>query len=164
MIPPMDDRHLLFLPDLEKHLAVVVPDASALDALAEQFAAAAIPVAEWTHLAHLRVGAWHVHHLIPEEALKRMRSGIRRLNLVHGTANSATRGYHETITVASLRLIGQVLAASPVLMPFETRVDQLLKSPLAQPDLLLQFYSRKLLMSARARKRWVDPDLAPLPA
>ena len=92
-----------------------------------------------------------------------MRSGIRRLNLVHGTANSSTRGYHETITVAFLRLSAQFLAACPVVMPLEARVDKLLGSPLAQPDVLLQFYSRKLLMSARARKRWVEPDVAPLP-
>jgi hypothetical protein len=159
----MDDRHLHLLPDLEKHLALVVPDATPLDDLAERFAAAAIPAAEWTHLAHLQVGAWHVHHLTPEAALKRMRSGIRRLNLVHGTANSATRGYHETITAAYLRLIAQFLVACPVLMPLETRVDELLRGPVARPDVLSQFYSRKLLTSARARKRWVEPDLAPLP-
>jgi hypothetical protein len=160
----VDDGHLHLLPDLEKHLALVVPDATPLDALAERFAAAAIPAVEWTHLAHLRVGAWHVHHLTPEAALKRMRSGIRRLNLVHGTANSITRGYHETITAAYLRLIAQFLATRPVLMPLERRVDELLESSEARPDILSQFYSRKLLMSARARKRWVDPDLAPLPA
>jgi hypothetical protein len=164
MIRPMADRHLLLLPDLERYLAVVVPDATALDALAERFAAAAIPPGEWTHLAHLRVAAWHVHHLVPEEALERMRSGIRRLNLVHGTANSTARGYHETITAAYLRLVAQFLAAAPAVTPFETRVDELLGSPLAQRDFLLQFYSRKLLLSVRARKRWVEPDLAPLPA
>lgn len=159
----MDDRHLHLLPDLEKRLALVVPDATPLDDLAERFAAAAIPAAAWTHLTHLQVGAFHVHHLTPEAALKRMRSGIRRLNLVHGTANSATRGYHETMTAAYLRLIAEFLATFPVLMPLEARVDALLGSDVAQPDVLSRFYSRKLLTSARARKRWVDPDLAPLP-
>lgn len=159
----MDERHLLLMPDLEKHLAVVMPDTTELDDLAERFAAAAIPAAEWTHVAHLKVGAWHVHHLISEEALKRMRAGIRRLNLVHGTANSATRGYHETITAAYLRLIARFLASCPVQMPFEKRVDALLASPIARPDLLRQFYSRRLLATVRARKRSVEPDLAPLP-
>jgi hypothetical protein len=158
----VDDRHLHLLPDLEKRLAVVVPDSTPLDELAERFAAAGIPAAEWTHVAHLHVGAWHAHHLTPEAALKRMRSGIRRLNLVHGTANSATRGYHETITAAYLRLIADFLATCPVLMPLEARVEGLLASPVAQPEVLARFYSRKLLLSARARKRWVDPDLAPL--
>jgi hypothetical protein len=159
----MDERHLLLLPDLEKYLAVVIPDTTELDDLAERFAAATIPAAEWTHVSHLKVGAWHVHHLIAEEALKRMRAGIRRLNLVHGTANSAARGYHETITTAYLRLIARFLEGCPVLMPFEKRVDALLASPLAAPDLLRQFYSRRLLATVRARKRWVEPDLTPLP-
>ncbi len=159
----MNDRHAYLLPDLERYLAVVVPDASALDDLAERFAARAIPVAEWTHLAHLRVGAWHVHHLIPEAALRRMRSGIRRLNLANGTANSATGGYHETITAAYLRCIANFLAGCPSAQPFEARVEALLASELARPDYLLRFYSREVLMSTRARRRWVAPDLAPLP-
>src|ERR1022692_2075179 len=154
----MDDRHFHLLPDLERHLAVIVPDATDLDALVERFAAAAIPAAEWTHLAHLRIGAWHVHHLVPEAALKRLRFGIKRLNLAHGTAHSATRGYHETITVAYLRLIAQFLAACPTEMSFDGRVEALAGSTLAQPDFLLRFYSREVLMSTRARKRWVEPD------
>jgi hypothetical protein len=159
----MPDRYLHLLPDLEKRLAVVVPDTSELDALAERFAASAIPATEWTHLTHLRVGAWHVHHLTRAAALGRLRSGIRRLNLAHGTANSATRGYHETITVAYVRLIAHFLEACPVLQPFEDRVEALVASPLARPELLLSFYSREVLMSKRARQRWVEPDLAPLP-
>lgn len=159
----MDERHLLLLPDLEKHLAVVMPDTTELDDLAAHFAAATIPAAEWTHVAHLKVGAWHVHHLVADEALNRMRSGIRRLNLVHGTANSNTRGYHETITAAYLRIVARFLESCPVLMPFEQRVDALLASPVAAPDHLRQFYSRRVLATVRARKRWVEPDLAPLP-
>jgi hypothetical protein len=159
----MDDRHLHLLPDLERYLAIVVPDASDLDAFAERFAAAKIPAREWTHLAHLRIGAWHIHHLVPEAALKRVRTGIKRLNLAHGIGPSATRGYHETITQAYLRLVAQFLAACPSEMPFDSRVEALLASTLAQPDFLLRFYSREVLMSARARKRWVEPDLAPLP-
>lgn len=159
----MDERHLLLLPDLEKYLAVVMPDTTELDDLAERFAAAAIPAAEWTHVSHLKVGAWHVHHLIADQALNRMRAGIRRLNLIHGTANSATRGYHETITAAYLRILARFLAGCPVLMPFEKRVDALLASPIARPDLLRQFYSRRVLATVRARRRWVEPDLAPLP-
>jgi hypothetical protein len=158
----MDERHLL--PDLVKFLAVVVPDLSDLDALAERFAAGTIPATEWNHLAHLRIGAWHVHHLTPEAALERLRAGIQRLNLAHGTGNSATRGYHETITAAYVRCIAQFFAACPREMSFDARVDELLRSSLAQPDFLFRFYSRGLLLTARARQSWVDPDLAPLPA
>jgi hypothetical protein len=63
-----------------------------LDDLVARFIAGTIPHAEWTHVAHLTVGTWHVHRYGPEEALVRLRVGIRALNDAHGTPNSATRG------------------------------------------------------------------------
>jgi hypothetical protein len=131
-----------------------------LDNLAEGFQSCAISKPEWTHLVHLQVGAWHVHHFGAEEALRLLRSGIRRLNDQHGTPNSDTRGYHETITVAYIRLIAAFLAARQ--LPFEVAVARMLESELAAKDTLLRFYSQPLLMSVRARKEWVDPDIAPL--
>ena len=135
-----------------------------LDELASQFDATAIPASEWTHQAHLRVGAIVVHRLGRDAALDRLRSGIRRLNAAHGTTGSPTRGYHETITRAYVHFITQFLASCPREMPFEDRVDELLRGTVAQRDFLLCFYSREVLMSSRSRAEWVEPDLAPLPA
>ena len=160
----MAERYSYRHPDLAQYLAVVVPDSSDLDELAARFTAGTIPAEEWTHLAHLRVGAWHVHQLGMEVALARLRTGIRRLNQAHGTVNSTSHGYHETITAAYVHFIAQFLASCPFEMPFESRVEELLSSTVAQPDFLLCFYSREVLMSPRARKQWVEPDLAPLPA
>jgi hypothetical protein len=81
-----------------------------LDDLAGQFRACTLPHGEWTHTAHLRVGTWHVHHFGADAALALLRTGIRRLNDFHGTPNTETRGYHETITVAYVRLIAEFLA------------------------------------------------------
>ena len=41
-----------------------------------------------------------------------MRAGILRLNAAHGTPNSDTRGYHETITRAYLVLLAQFARAN----------------------------------------------------
>jgi len=142
--------------NLLEYLDFLVPDATVLDELADRFGRGAIPASEWTHAAHLRVGAWHVHHLGQEVALVRLRAGIRHLN-------SETRGYHETITAAYVRFIAQFLASCPREMSFETRVEELLASTVAQPEFLLCFYSREVLMSPRARREWVEPDLAPIP-
>lgn len=136
----------------------------ALDALAARFTAAAIPHAEWTHHAHLAVGAWHVHHHGAGAALARMRIGIRALNDAHGTPNSTTRGYHETVTRAYVRLLAEVLDRCPAAMPLAERVARILASPFAAKDLLLTFYSRERLMSPIARAEWVEPDVAPLRA
>lgn len=131
-------------------------------ALAARFAALTLPKAEWTHIAHLTVGAWHVDRYGPAEALTRLRDGIRRLNESHGSANTATAGYHETITAAYVTLLAAYLETGPPGLTLGARVERLLASPLAGRDMLLTFYSRERLLSIEARAQWVEPDLAPL--
>src|SRR6185369_4934759 len=76
-----------------------------IDAFAARFCEANVPRAEWTHEAHLRVGAWHVFHHGAAAALPLLRERIRRLNETNGVANTATGGYHETITAAYVELL-----------------------------------------------------------
>lgn len=133
-----------------------------LDDFAARFAACHIPKSEWTHLAHLAIGAWHVHTYGPNEALTRLRDGIRRLNDSHGTLNSETSGYHETVTRAYVEILSQFLETCPRTTTMEERVAVLVAGPLAGKDLLLRFYSKELLMSSLARAEWVEPDVKPL--
>jgi hypothetical protein len=135
---------------------------AALDDLMRRFAACGLARSEWTHEAHLIVGLWHVHTYERSDALARLRVGIRRLNDSLGTPNSATEGYHETITAAYTRLLAEFCDACPVALSLPERITLLLNSDLAHKDLLLRFYSRQHLMSPEARAAWVEPDLAPL--
>jgi hypothetical protein len=132
-----------------------------LDDLAAAFLDGTLPRAEWTHEAHLSVGAWHVHHHGPEAALPLLRARIRDLNDRHGTVNSATSGYHETITAAYVRLIADFLAAAAP-AELEPQVAALLASPLAERAALFRYWSRERLLSPEARAAWLPPDLAPL--
>jgi hypothetical protein len=84
------------------------------------------------------------------------------LNEAHGTPNSDTRGYHETITRAYLLLIAAFLAACAREDSLERRVQLLLASALAVRGALLAYYSEGLLMSVAARRAWVEPDRAAL--
>ncbi|HEY2387852.1 MAG TPA: hypothetical protein VGK30_12885 [Candidatus Binatia bacterium] len=131
-----------------------------LDALAAAFRARTLPHAQWTHTAHLRVGAWHVHHHGADAALALLRTGIRALNDAHGTPNTATSGYHETITVAYVRLIAAFLAACPDDEALERRVARMLAGPLGERRVLLRYWSEARLTSEHARREWVPPDLA----
>jgi hypothetical protein len=140
-----------------------VSDVADLDALAARFAEAAIPAAEWTHHAHLTVGCWHVARFGPDAALERLRAGIRRLNAAHGTIESDTRGYHETITRAFVRLLDGFLRGRPGGESLTATVAALLASPLAAREVLLRYYSKATLFSVAARRGWVEPDLEPLP-
>jgi hypothetical protein len=134
-----------------------------LDALAERFAAAAIPATEWTHQTHLTIGAWHVARFGADAAMDRLRAGIRRLNAAHGTIDSDTRGYHETITRAYVRLLAAFLRARPDGEALDASVAALLATPLAARDVLTRHYSKTVLFSVEARRGWVEPDLEPLP-
>jgi hypothetical protein len=127
-----------------------------------QFSAGTLPRELWTHEAHLIVGAWHVCLYGVQDAIERLRAGIRRLNFAHGTVNSDTSGYHETITVVYANLL-EVFLSDNVGMPFGECLARLRSSPLANRNFLDRYYSPKLLFSTKARHHWVAPDLAPLP-
>lgn len=133
-----------------------------VDDLAARFVARTIRREEWTHLAHLAVGTWHVHRYGPAEALTRLRRGIRGLNESHGTPNSPTSGYHETVTRAYVQLLAEFLDGCPLAMTLGERVASIVVAPLADKNVLFRFYSRERLMSPLARSEWVEPDIAPL--
>jgi 4-hydroxy-tetrahydrodipicolinate synthase len=133
-----------------------------LERLQARFTERAIPAAEWTHTAHLQMGAWHVFQLGADEALVRLRAGIRRLNQSHGLVETPTRGYHETITRAYVELTATFLAGFASAVPLHERVAALLAAPLGRRDALLSFYERERLMSPAARAAWVEPDRRPL--
>lgn len=137
--------------------------AADLDDLVTRFRAQSLTHAEWTHAAHLAVGTWHVLMYGADEALERMRDGILELNAAHGTPNTDTRGYHETITRGYIRLIADFVASRPPGEDSARTVTALLDSSIARRGALLRFYSQEQLMSVAARRGWVEPDLHPLP-
>ncbi|MFL5511392.1 MAG: hypothetical protein ACJ8CN_03005 [Gemmatimonadales bacterium] len=132
-----------------------------LDDFVARFLERTLPKSEWTHAAHLSVGAWHVHRYGVDQAVERLRWGIRALNDSHGTANTDSSGYHETVTRAYAHLIAEFLAGQRN-GTLAQRVKVLLASPLAHKNALLRYYSRELLMSVAARREWNGPDLRPL--
>ena len=130
-----------------------------IDLLIEAFLDCSLPKADWTHQAHLRVGLWHVHQLGPDAALVRLRDGIRRLNESHGTANTDTGGYHETITRLYVLVMDRFLTAADRSRSLDDlTVDYIARYPTS--DLPLRYYSRGRLYSLQARRDWIEPDLA----
>ncbi len=121
------------------------------------------PYAEWTHAAHFAAALWLLRH---PEILRQhggMEPVIRGYNLAVGVPNSDTRGYHATITEASLRATAQALADAGPGAPLAPLLAALLASPLGQSRWLLAHWSEPRLMSLEARRGWLEPDLAPLP-
>lgn len=131
------------------------------DQLAAAFCDRTLPKAEWTHEAHLRVGLWHLLRYSPEEAMNRLRDGIRAYNVASGVANTDQGGYHETITGFYVWQIGRFLAESDRATPIDDLARQLI-ARYGDRELPLRYYTRELLRSVESRRQWVEPDLRAL--
>ncbi len=121
------------------------------------------PYAEWTHAAHFAAALWLLRH--PETLREHggMEPIIRGYNEAVAVPNSETRGYHATITEASLRATAHALAEAGPDAPLAPILAALLGSPLGQSRWLLAHWGEARLMSPEARRNWLEPDLAPLP-
>jgi hypothetical protein len=140
------------------------PTTAELDDLVSRFRVVTLPKREWTHAAHLAVGTWHVSTFGEAGSLVRLRRGITTLNTSHGTPNTDTRGYHETITAAYVTLIARVVASFGTERPAAEVARAVLGGSLARRDALLAYYTPDALFSVAARHSWVEPDRAPFPA
>lgn len=135
-----------------------------IERIASGFADLSLPKAEWTHQAHFATALWLLlmrPDILPERDMPAM---IRRYNESVGGVNSDTSGYHETITQASIRMARSLLAGLPADIGPAQALAALLASPLGDKDWLFAYWSRARLMSVAARRGWVEPDIAPLPA
>lgn len=120
-----------------------------------------LPKAEWTHAAHF-AAAFYLLRLPGMQAMRDMPGLIRAYNESTDTPNTDTGGYHETITLASLRAARAWLAARPH-APLHEALEELLATRFGRSDWLLTHWSKSLLFSTAARKNWIEPDLQPLP-
>jgi hypothetical protein len=120
-----------------------------------------LPKTEWTHAAHFAVALWLLRQR-GLQAMVDMPPLIRAYNESTGVVNSDTSGYHQTITVASLRAGHAWLAARPR-TPLHLALRELLDSAYGRSDWLLSYWSRERLFSTAARRGWIEPDLRPLP-
>ena len=122
-----------------------------------------LPKSEWTHAAHFAAVLWLLRHRGAPAVTAEMPDWIRGYNQATGVANTDTSGYHETITMASIRAARAVLATHGEMVPLHEVVNALLVSELGRSDWLLRYWSRPLLFSTEARRLWVDPDKEQLP-
>lgn len=120
-----------------------------------------LPKAEWTHGGHFAAALW----LLRQPHIDAMRDTpglIRAYNEATGVPNTDSGGYHETITLASLRAARAWLADRPGVALHEA-LRELLTSRYGRADWLLEYWSRAVLFSVDARRGWVEPDLLDLP-
>ena len=122
-----------------------------------------LPREEWTHEAHLAATTYLVLKHPEIDLHTDLRSIISRYNESVGGVNSDSEGYHETITRSFLHGARLFLSAANLDEPLHELVNQFIRSPMGRRDWPLRFYSRELLFSVDARRRFLAPDVAALP-
>lgn len=148
---------------MHNKVAVTLPDffstEATLDALITGFENGTWPKAQWTHAAHLTVGACYI--LDGDTALDRLRANIPRYNVSQGGANTEDSGYHETLTCfwhgVILDFIGSLPEGFDRLATARTVVTEF--AP--KRDLFRQYYDFDVVNSREARARWVPPKHGP---
>lgn len=136
---------------------------AAVERVGEGLLARDLPREEWTHEAHLAATMYLVLRHPDIDLDKELPGLIRLYNESVGGVNDDHSGYHDSITrayVAGVRLFLSTTAETGLAV----RVNALLLSPMGRRDWPLRFYSPELLFSVPARRGFVEPDLAPLPA
>jgi hypothetical protein len=131
-----------------------------IDAFLTAFEGGTLSKARWTHGAHLLTGACYVHAFGEAEAIGRMRVCVRRYNEAVGGKNTETSGYHETITVAWIKLLAGLLRESGSMerAAFAARAVERFER---QRDIFRRYYDFDLVGSVEARRVWVAPTLEP---
>jgi hypothetical protein len=86
---------------------------------------------------------------------------VRRYNEAVGGKNTETSGYHETITVLWIKLLGKLLRESQPI----ARADfaQLaVERFVSDRGILQRYYDFDLVNSVEARRQWVPPTIGSL--
>lgn len=125
------------------------------DAFVNAWEAGVLPKEQWTHAAHVAVGACYAVRY-PGLSLDHMRRGIIRHNEAVGTPNTDTSGYHETITRLWVGVLESAVAGCSG--PWEAACLAVERFG-SERSLYRCYYSFDVVCSVEARRIWVPPDL-----
>ncbi len=134
------------------------------DEFLSRFDDGTLSVDQWTHRAHVKVAFLYLRRHSFEQAVDRMRAGVKALNAVHAVPEGPLSGYNETTTVAFMHLIAAIDAAYGEVFPVADADAFCDAHPqLMNKHALRFFYSPERRMHPDAKTQFVEPDLAPLP-
>jgi hypothetical protein len=125
--------------------------------IGEGFLACKFPGADFHHREHLITTVYLLWTFRDRDWRSDLPELIRRYNVSQGGQNTDTSGYHHTITLFYIDLVAKALALEPHL-DLVRFCRKVLDGPASTKDLMLRYYSRKLLYSVEARKYSIQPD------
>lgn len=114
-----------------------------------------LPKAAWTHAAHVAMGASYVVRY-GASAVDELRRGIKRHNAAVGTLDTATSGYHETLTCFWTGVVSRLVAGySDPWLAARHAVEKVG----FERDLHRRYYSFDVVRDEKARASFVPSDL-----
>jgi len=125
-----------------------------IEAVVNGFESCSTEKEDFKHRSHLTVAVWYLLHSTPDEALEKMRSGLFRFLEHHGVGRAK---YHETLTVFWIQLVQKAITEVGQ-DSFVLTTNEVLKR-LADPRVVIEYYSEASLKTDIARTDWVEPDL-----
>ena len=128
-------------------------DEEAIRDVVQKFENCEYKAEEFTHAHHLTVACWYLCTMSSEQALARMRTGLKKFIAHHGK-----QGYHETITRFWMELLAAYLEGAPGEMLLVSRVNSVVER-FGSKQILFSYYTRERVMSDAAKQAWIAPDL-----
>ncbi len=121
------------------------------------------PYAEWDHTAHFALAVWLLRHPRLLDAVGGIEAVLKRYNTSVGIPDIPSRGYHATITMASMRAAATFLARHEAVTPLSVVLDALMRAEPGDPDWLHAYWRRETIASGDAKAAWHEPDIKALP-
>jgi hypothetical protein len=125
-------------------------------ALVKSFEAGTISRDDWKHAEHLVVALYYLSRHDYDAAYAKIKSGIFNLLKAFEVDLTKEMPYHETMTVFWMRTVSKFANSKNGASLLEKTNELVGKF---DKDYPLKFYSRELLFSDEARKKFVDGDL-----
>ena len=123
-----------------------------------------LPLEQWDHRAHVKVAFLYLSDHSFDEAIQRIRTGIKAFNQAKSVPEGATTGYNETTTVAFAHLVAATMSVYGELFPTPNADSFCDAHPqLLSKHILRLFYSPERRGDPDAKSRFLEPDLVPLP-
>jgi hypothetical protein len=127
-----------------------------IERLVRDFENCQVEPEQFKHRQHLVVALWYVRRLGEAQAGHLMRTKILRFIEHHGIDPKL---YHETITQFWIKLIAVFVRSENNAKQSLADLANRLMEEYGDSRLIDRFYSKELLESEEARKKWVEPDL-----
>src|SRR5437660_8448384 len=115
---------------------------------------------EFHHRDHIKIAYLYLRRHPLDDAITKVRAGLQALAAAWGApVDDLERGYHETMTLAWVRLVHQALTDRGAAESADAFCDQ--QPKLMQKTHLQLFYTRERLITWEAKRQFVEPDLSP---